>query len=58
MVGGIACLVAANEIDIDDEIYVDYNYDVDDVVPGWYTDAFNSHVMKSRLREKYPDYWK
>ena len=51
-------VLLANEIDIDDEIYVDYNNDVDDVVPGWYTDAFNSHVMESSLREKYPDYWK
>ena len=58
VVGGIACLVAAKEIDEDDEIYVDYNYDVEDVVPEWYTDAFNTIVMESSLREKYPEYWK
>ena len=57
VVGEIPCFVAANEIDEDDEIYVDYNYDVEDVVPEWYVDGFNTIVMESSLKEKYPEYW-
>ena len=57
VVGGIACLVASKEIDEGDEIYVDYNYDIDDLVPTWYTEALNSYVLESTMREQYPEYW-
>jgi hypothetical protein len=55
VVGGIACVVAGEEIDIGDEIFVDYNYDLEQGVPDWYSDALNDFVMDSALREIYPD---
>ena len=42
VLGGIGCLVALMEIDQDDEIYVDYNYDIDGDAPDWSMEAFNS----------------
>lgn len=55
VVGGIACIVAAREIDIGDEIFVDYNYDLGQGVPEWYRDALNHHVMEEAIREVYQD---
>ena len=54
-VGGIACIVAGDEIDIGDDIFVDYNYDLEQGVPDWYSDALSDLVMDSALREIYPD---
>jgi hypothetical protein len=55
VVGGIACIVAREEIDIGDEIFVDYNYDLEQGVPDWYSDALNEFVMESAFTEIYPD---
>ena len=55
VVGCIACIVAGEEIDIGDDIFVDYNYDLEQGVPEWYSDALNDFVMDSALREIYPD---
>ena len=55
VVGGIACLVAYREIDEDDEVYVDYNYDMEEWVPAWYTEGLNNYVMEYSLREEYPE---
>ena len=49
-VGGIACIVAREEIDIGDEIFVNYNYDLEQGVPDWYSNALNEFVMNSALR--------
>ena len=58
VVGGIACLVATEEIDEGDAIYFDYNYDWDTLVPSSYADAFKNHDLESRMREKYSHLWK
>ena len=50
VVGGIACIVAGEEIDIGDEIFVDYNYDLEQGVPDRYPNALNEFVMNSALR--------
>ena len=49
-VGGIACIVAREEIDIGDEIFVNYNYDLEQGLPDWYSNALNEFVMNSALR--------
>ena len=55
VMGGIACLVATKEIDEHEEIFVDYNYDLDSPVPDWYADALDMFVMEDTLQEIYPD---
>jgi hypothetical protein len=42
-------------IDIGDEICVDYNYNLEQRVPDWYSDALNEFVMESAFTEIYPD---
>jgi hypothetical protein len=43
--GGVGCLVAIMEIAEDDEIYVDYDYDIEaGGAPEWYVDAFASNA--------------
>ena len=43
--GGVGCLVAIIEIGEDDEIYVDYDYDIEGGgAPEWYRDAFTRNV--------------
>ena len=55
IMGGIACLVATKEIDEHEEIFVDYNYDLDSPVPDWYADALDMFVIVDTLQEIYPD---
>ena len=43
--GGVGCLVPIMEIGEDDEIYVDYDYDIEGGgAPEWYMDAFTSNA--------------